>query len=75
MAEGTNSIFSLFNVLRGTFWHMYNAFFMSLPVSSFVFHSALMITKSVDLVVAHDGFPCVTESLIISIFIDNRGAF
>ena len=30
---------------------------MDLPVSSFVFHSSLLTAKSVDLVVAHDGFP------------------
>ena len=35
----------------------YNAFFMDLPVSSFVSHSSLLTAKSVDLVVARDGFP------------------
>ena len=35
----------------------YNAFFMDLPVSSFVSHSSLLTAKSVDLGVAHDGFP------------------
>jgi len=54
----------------------YNAFFMDLPVSSFVFHASLMTMKSVNLVVACDGFLCVTESLMVCIFhrdyFDNR---
>ena len=33
------------------------AFFMNLPVSSFVSHSSLLTAKSVDLAVACDGFP------------------
>ena len=36
---------------------MYNAFFMDLPVSSFVSHSSLLTAKSVNLAVACDGFP------------------
>ena len=36
---------------------MYNAFFMDLPVSSFVCHSSLLTAKGIDLVVACDGFP------------------
>ena len=36
---------------------MYNAFFMDLPVSSFVSHSSLLIGKGVDLARARDGFP------------------
>ena len=36
---------------------MHNAFFMDLPVSSFVSHSSLLTAKSVDLAVARDGFP------------------
>ena len=35
----------------------YNAFFMDLPVSSFVSHSSLLTEKGVDLAVARDGFP------------------
>ena len=35
----------------------YNAFFMDLPVSSFVSHSSLLTVKGVDLAVARDGFP------------------
>ena len=35
----------------------YNAFFMDLPVSSFVSHSSLLTAKSVDLAIACDGFP------------------
>jgi len=38
---------------------MYNAFFME---PSFVFHSPLLTVKSVDSVVAHDGFLFVMES-------------
>jgi len=34
---------------------------MDLPMPSFVFHSSLLTAKSVDLVVAHDGFLFVTE--------------
>ena len=37
--------------------YTYNAFFMDLPVSSFVSHSSLLTAKSVDLAVACDGFP------------------
>ena len=33
-----------------------SAFFMDLPVSSFVSHSSLLTAKSVDLAVACDGF-------------------
>ena len=35
----------------------YSAFFMDLPLSSFVSHSFLLTVKSIDLVVACDGFP------------------
>ena len=35
---------------------IYNAFFMDLPVSSFVSHLSLLTAKVVDLVVASDGF-------------------
>ena len=56
----------------------YNAFFMDFPVSSLVFHWSLPTMKSVDLVVARDGFLCIMESLIFSIFhkgyFDNRNA-
>ena len=47
---------------------MYNAFFMDLPVSSFVSHSSLLTGKSVDLVVAaHDGFPSKRKSSVFFI--------
>ena len=36
---------------------MYNAFFMDLPVPFFVSLSSLLTAKSVNLAVAHDGFP------------------
>jgi len=42
----------------------YNAFFMNLPVSSFVFHSSLLTAKSVDSVVALDGFLFVMENFL-----------
>ena len=56
---------------------MYNAFFMDLLVSSFVSHSSLLTAKSVDLVVACDGFPFVAEILRIfhSGYFDCKGAF
>ena len=37
---------------------------MDLPVSSFVSHSSLLTEKSVDLAVAHDGFPLKWKSSI-----------
>jgi len=40
---------------------MYNAFFMDSPVPSSVYHSSLLTVKSVDSVVAHDGFLFVTK--------------
>ena len=46
---------------------MYNAFFMDLPVSSFVYHSSLLTGKGVDLAVAHDGFPSKQKSSIFFI--------
>ena len=35
----------------------YNAFFMDLPVFSFVSYSSLLTAKNVELAVAGDGFP------------------
>jgi len=43
---------------------MCNAFFRDIPVSSFVFHSSLLTVKSVNLVVAHDGFLCVARNYL-----------
>ena len=51
---------------------VYNALFMALPVSSFVPHSCLLTAKSVDLMVAHDGFPSkrkLSVFFIVAIFI------
>ena len=49
-----------------------NAFFRDLPVSSFVFHSSLLTVKSVNLVVARDGFlsiiPCTFVFFIVATF-------
>ena len=54
-----------------------NAFFRDLLVSSFVFHSSLLTVKSIDWVVAYDGFLCIME--IVCIFhsgrLDYRGTF
>ena len=46
---------------------MYNAFFMDLPVSSFVSHSSLLTAKGVDLTVACDGFPSYWKSFVFFI--------
>ena len=45
----------------------YNAFFMDLPVSSFVCHSSLLTAKGVDLAVARDGFPSKRKLFIFFI--------
>jgi len=42
---------------------------MDLLFSSLVFHSSLLTAKCVDLVVAHDGFLCVTEIVIVATLI------
>ena len=62
MAKATDLIFHCSTSLRPercllAYRSTYNAFFMELPVSSFVSHSPLLTEKSVDLVVARDGFP------------------
>ena len=65
-----NCIHKLFNVFEGstqckhTIVHTYNAFFIDLTVSSFVSHSSLLTGKSVDLVVARDGFPSQQKSSV-----------
>jgi len=56
MAKATGFIFSLFDVASAErcllpYHYAYNAFFMDLPRPSFVYHSSLFTTKSVDLVV------------------------
>ena len=45
----------------------YNAFFMDLPVSSFVSHSSLLTGKGVDLVRERDGFPSKWKSSVFFI--------
>jgi len=75
MAKAAGLIFSLFDiasalevpfgVLQYVQW--------DLPVSSFVFHLSLLAVKSVNLVVACDGFLCITR--IICTFHSGRGAF
>jgi len=49
---------------------------MDLPVS-FVFHSSLLAVKCVNLVVARDGFLCITEiaCIFFSAYFDYRDAF
>ena len=76
MAEATGLIFHCSTLLQPekcllAYRSMCNAFFMDLPVPSFVFHLSLLTVKSVDLVVACDDFLCITE--IICIF--DRGYF
>ena len=61
-ANTTGLVFHCSTLLRRErclfeFRSMYNVFFMDLPMSSFVFHSSLLTVKSVNLVVARDGFP------------------
>ena len=53
--KATGLIFSLFNVAsaREAYCSTCNAFFMDLPVSSFVSRSSLLTVKSVDLAIAH----------------------
>ena len=56
-----------------TYHSMYNAFFMDLPVSSFVSHSSLLTAKDVDLALA---FPLPEVIHIFhSSYFDCRGAF
>ena len=62
MAKATDLIFHCSMLLQPdwcllAYCSMYNVFFMDLPVSSFVSHSSLLTVKSVDLVIACDGFP------------------
>ena len=45
------------------------AFIRELPVSSFVFHSSLLTVKSVDWVIAGDGFLCVAEIVLLFIVV------
>ena len=65
-------IFSLFDIASAqevplVYHSTYNAFFMDLPVSSFVSQSSLLTAKSADLAVAHDGFPSQWKSSIFFI--------
>jgi len=70
MAKSAGLIFSLFDVTSAqevplAYHSMCNVFFRDLPVSSFMFHSSLLTVKSVDLVVARDGFLYVMEIVCI----------
>ena len=70
MGKAAGLIFSLFNIAYMcllAYCNTYNAFFMDLPVSSFVSHSSLLTVKSVDLAVARDGFPLKWKSSVFSI--------
>ena len=64
MAKATGLIFHCSTSERCllAYCSTYNAFFMDLPVSSFVSHSSLLTVKGVDLAVACNGsLPFVTE--------------
>jgi len=63
MAKGMDLIFSLFDIAstRKVPLDILQYLQYILPVSSFVFYSSLLTTKSVDLVVARDGFLCIME--------------
>ena len=60
MAKAMGLIFSLFDVTlaqeMSATCTMHSSW-TKLPVSSFVSHLSLLTVKSVDLAVAHDGFP------------------
>ena len=81
-AKATGLIFSLFDVASsqqvpfGIYHSTYNAFFMDLPVSSFVSHSSLLTAKSVNFVIARDGFPSHNGNrpFFHSGYFDSRGA-
>jgi len=53
----------------------HNTFFMDYPVSFFVFHSSLLASKCVNLVVARDGFLCMCNGNRLYFFLDYRGDF
>jgi len=82
-AKAMGLIFSLFNVASarevpyGIPYSTCNVFFRDLPVSFFVFHSSLLTVKSIGLVVARDGFLCITKIVHIfhGAYLDYRGAF
>ena len=76
-AKAMGLIFSLFDVALVAYHSTYNAFFMDLPVSSFVSHSSLLTAKCVNLAVACEWLPFVTEIIHIfhSGYFDCRGAF
>ena len=72
MAKATGLSFHCSTLLRPdrcllAYRSMYNAFFMDLPVSSFVSHSSLLTAKSVNLAIAHDGFASQRKSSIFVI--------
>ena len=78
MAKATGFIFTVQHCFstRGTFWHttvrpMYSlGTYQCLP-SCFI----LLTVKSIDLVVACDGFLCVMEIVYVCGYLDYRGAF
>jgi len=66
MAKATGLIFSLFNVISTQeiplLHHCtYNAFFIDLPEPSFLSHSTLLTTKSINFVVGTWWLPFITE--------------
>ena len=87
-AEAMGLVFSLFDVASArevllANYSTYNAFFIDLPVSPFVFHSSLLTAKDVDLVVhTCDDFLCVIHNVrnenrpfLHSGYFHYRGAF
>ena len=62
-AQATGLIFSLFKLQPErcllVYCSTYNAFFMDLLMSSFVFHLFLLTEKTVNLVFGLDGLPCI----------------
>ena len=66
MAKAKGLIFTLFKVPSGI-PQCYNVFFMNLPEPSLELHLSLLTAKSIYLMVACDGFLCVTEFVLISI--------
>ena len=81
--KATGLIFSLFDV--ASVWEVplgipqyVNAFFMDLPMSSFVFHSFLLTVKGVNLVVHVTVFLVqwiLSVIFIVATYFDYRGAF
>ena len=80
MAKATGWIFHCLMLLEPNtcllgYRSTYNAFFMDLPVPSFVSHSSVLTAKGVNLVVARDSLPGCVMKIVYSGYFDCRGAF